>query len=106
MSDFGPADSAAERGADHDFQLTLVELSRACGAREEQLRVWVLEGVIEPIGERPQDWRFPPPALRRARLAARLTQDLDLNPPGAALALDLLDQIAELKARLRRLGSR
>ena len=36
------------------------------------------------------------------RLAARLTRDLELNAPGVALALDLLDRIAELESRLAR----
>jgi len=42
--------------------------------------------------------------LQRARTALRLTHDLELNAPGAALVLDLLDQIDTLRARLRRVG--
>ena len=66
---------------------------------------WVSEGVLEPIGEAPTEWRFAGQSLRRARLALSLTRDLELNPPGVALALDLLDEIAALQARLQRLGS-
>jgi chaperone modulatory protein CbpM len=84
--------------------LSLDELCRACGAREEQLRAWVVEGVLEPIGGSPQEWRFEGPALRRARLALALTRELEINPPGVALALDLLDEIAALRASLRRAG--
>jgi len=62
--------------------------------------------VLEPNGEQPREWRFTGPALRRARLALRLTRDLELNPPGVALALDLLDEIEALKARLQRAGGR
>jgi chaperone modulatory protein CbpM len=36
------------------------------------------------------------------RRAARLMHDLDINAAGVALALDLLDRIAELESRLRR----
>ena len=42
--------------------------------------------------------------LTCARLAWRLTQDLEINPPGVALALDLLDEIAALRAGVRRRG--
>jgi chaperone modulatory protein CbpM len=49
-------------------------------------------------------WRFSGSSLRRARLALRLSQDLEVNAPGVALALDLMDEIEELRARLHRLG--
>jgi chaperone modulatory protein CbpM len=89
---------------EEEVLLTLVELCQACNAEEENVRAWVLEGVLEPLGESPQEWRFKGDALRRARLAWRLSHDLDINPPGVALALDLLDEIATLRARLQRAG--
>ena len=51
------------------------------------------------------EWRFEGPSLRRARLALALTRELEINPPGVALALDLLDEIAALRASLRRAGA-
>jgi chaperone modulatory protein CbpM len=89
---------------EEDLQLTLVELSRACRAPEAQIHVWVVEGVLAPSGRQPHEWRFAGASLRRARLAWRLTQDLEVNAPGVALALDLLDEIATLRAGLRRRG--
>ena len=89
---------------EEDVRLTLVELCQACRVPEEYVVAWVLEGVLEPVGEAPQEWRFTGPALRRARLALWLTRDLEVNPPGVALALDLLDEIAALQARLQRAG--
>ena len=90
---------------EEEIQLTLEDLCRACSAPEEQVTVWVLEGVLEPSGEKPQDWRFAGQSLHRARLASRLTHDLELNAAGVALALDLLDEIAALRARLERAGA-
>lgn len=90
-----------------EVHLSLVELCHACGASEEYLIAWVYEGVLEADtaeGDMPSLWRFKGDSLRRAKQAARLTDDLDLNPPGVALALDLLDQIDDLKANLRRQG--
>jgi len=87
-------------------QFTLVELCQACSAEEEHVLTWVFEGVLEPLGTSPRDWRFSGESLRRARLARRLAHDLELNPPGIALALDLLDEIAALQARLQRAGIR
>jgi len=67
----------------------------------------VQEGVLEPEGgDAPADWRFEGSALRRACRAVRLVRDLDLNPPGVALALQLLDEIERLEAALQRAGAR
>ena len=88
-----------------EIHLTLTELCQASSASEEHIITWVFEGVLEPIGEAPQKWRFSGQSLRRARLALSLSRDLEVNPPGVALALDLLDEIAALQARLQRLGA-
>jgi len=89
---------------EEEVLFTLVELCQACSVEEEHVLAWVFEGVLEPIGESPQEWRFKGESLRRARMAWRLSHDLDINPPGVALALDLLDEIATLRARLQRAG--
>ncbi|MBU6261211.1 MAG: MerR family transcriptional regulator [Burkholderiales bacterium] len=91
---------------DERVELTLVELCRASRANEQQVRVWVLEGVLEPRGASAEEWRFAAAAVRRARIARSLTQDLEVNAPGVALALDLMDQIEALQASLRRAGLR
>ncbi|WP_293469970.1 chaperone modulator CbpM [Polaromonas sp.] len=41
--------------------------------------------------------------MQRARVALRLQTDLDVNLAGAALALELLDELDELRARVQRL---
>ncbi|MES3013036.1 MAG: chaperone modulator CbpM [Pseudomonadota bacterium] len=82
--------------------MTLAELARACRAAEEQVHVWVVEGVLQPIGNSPPEWRFVGASLKRARLAVTLTRELEINAPGVALALDLMDEIEALKASLRR----
>lgn len=87
---------------DEATPMTLAELARACRAAEEQVQVWVVEGVLQPSGDSPPEWRFAGTALRRARLAITLTRELEINAPGVALALDLMDEIEALKASLRR----
>ena len=63
----------------------------------------VSQGVLDPRGGRSQEWRFTGVAVRRAQIAARLQRELDVNMAGAALALDLLDELETLRRRLRRL---
>jgi chaperone modulatory protein CbpM len=89
---------------DEQAQLTLEELSRACAAQAELIIELVEEGVVAPIGREPHSWRFTGAHMRRARRALRLQRDLDVNPAGAALALQLLDEIEALRARLRAMG--
>ncbi len=85
---------------------TLQQLCGACGAEESHMRVWVLEGVLLPDGDSPDEWRFGGEALRRARQAIRLSRELEIDPPGIALALQLLDEIALLRSLLARRGIR
>ena len=60
------------------------------------------EGVIVPGGDAPEVWRFSALHLRRARVAIRLQRDLGVNLAGAALALQLLDELDTLRSQLRR----
>ena len=91
---------------EEELHLSLAELARACRAAEAEIQVWVVEGVLEPVGASPSEWRFTGASLRRARVALTLTRELEINAPGVALALDLMDEIAALKAGLRRAGGR
>ena len=102
MSD-APLPAASGPVIEEASGFTLIELCQACGVDADEVRVWVLEGVLEPVGQGPHDWCFAGSALRRARLATRLARDLEVNAPGVALALDLLDEIAELRSRLNQL---
>ena len=86
---------------ENEVHMTIVELSHASRTPEELIMSWVSEGVLSPSGSTPQDWRFSGDSLRRAKTAAHLTHDLELNVTGVALALELLDEIAQLRTRLQ-----
>ncbi len=85
-------------------ELTLVEVSRACAVRVDCIVELVEEGVITPIGREPHRWRFSGSHMRRATVALRLQRDLGVNLAGAALALQLMDEVEALRARLRVMG--
>lgn len=86
-----------------DMHLSLTELCRACAISEGEAVVWVAEGVIEPLGQQPDEWRFSGSTLRRARTARRLARDFEINAAGIALALDLLEEVRNLRAQLERM---
>jgi chaperone modulatory protein CbpM len=81
---------------DEQVTFTLHELCDACGVRRQLVIEMVEEGVIEPAQRSEKEWEFHGHALVRAQRALRLVRDLDVNWPGAALALDLLDEIERL----------
>lgn len=84
--------------------LSLAELCRACSVHAEWVVDLVAEGVLDPIGTEPGQWRFTSLHLHRAGIARRLQHDFDINLPGVALALQLLDEIEDLQTRLRIAG--
>ncbi len=90
---------------EEDVELTLGELCRACTVTSERVFELVEEGVIEPLGQDPACWRFRGVSVYRVRCALRLERDLGINLAGAALALDLLEEIELMRVRLKRLDT-
>ncbi|RON58459.1 chaperone modulator CbpM [Pseudomonas frederiksbergensis] len=72
--------------------------------------VYVIEivehGILEPQGSAPKDWRFNDYELILAKRAAKLRRDLELEWEGVALALDLLEEVQQLRAENRMLKQR
>jgi len=91
---------------EEQLRFTLVELSQACNADIEHLHALVSEGSLTPEPLDADAVLFAGSSLRRARTATRLMRDLGLNAAGVALAMDLLDEIASLRAQLHRSGGR
>jgi len=85
-------------------ELTLAEVCRACAVQTEFIFELVEEGALAPAGPEPQRWRFTYAHVRRVRVASHLHRDLGVNLAGAALALELLEQIEALRARLLVVG--
>ncbi len=86
---------------DDQLHLSLIEISEACASRTEWVVELVDEGILEPLGVERDQWRFPGESLFRANTARRLQRDLGMNLAGVALAIDLLEEISVLRARLR-----
>jgi chaperone modulatory protein CbpM len=85
---------------DEGSELTLEELCHACSMQSDWIVTLVEEGVLEPRGQSQSSWRFTGAQLRSALTIVRLQRDLGVNLAGAALALELLDEIETLRRRL------
>lgn len=81
--------------------ISLGEVCRSCDVTAEYVIALVDEGLLEPLGRQPAEWQFPVAAVPRIHVAMRLQQDMALNLPGVALALDLLDEMQALRSRVR-----
>jgi chaperone modulatory protein CbpM len=79
--------------------LSVADLCRICGIDERQIEELLEEGVISVTAIETSERHFSGAAVRRTRIAVRLQRDLGINLPGAALALDLLDEIEQLRRR-------
>ncbi len=80
-----------------DDLVTLDDLCRSCAVEVETVTLLVGEGILEPVGRDIEHWRFTIASLKRVKTAIHLQRDLGVNLAGAALALELLDRIAELE---------
>ena len=81
---------------DYDL-ITIDDLCRSCTVEVETITLLVAEGILDPVGGDVEHWQFTVGSLRRVKTAIHLQRDLGVNLAGAALALELLDRIADLE---------
>jgi len=86
-----------------ELNCRLDELCSLCRVSSEEVIELVEEGVLTPQGSAMSDWYFDHLAVKRLQTAVRLQRELDVNLPGVALVLDLLDELQELRQQCRRL---
>ena len=87
-----------------ETRMTLRQLCDACVVPAEYIIELVAEGFIEPTGLERSHWCFNGVTIKRVQKAKRLQQDLGINLAGVALAIELIDEIEDLRARLGRLS--
>ena len=86
---------------DDSVEFSLTEVCAACRVSEELVVEIVAEGIVEPLGINRAHWRFTGLAVTRILRVIRLQHEFDVNLPGAALALELLEEVERLR-RARR----
>lgn len=93
---------------DEDGVLTMAELCRYCSLPAEHILIMIEHGIIEPreMTSRASRWQFAGTSLVRVQTVKRLQRDLGVNMEGAALALELLDELKTLRQQLAALRRR
>ncbi|TRX76298.1 chaperone modulator CbpM [Pseudomonas mangiferae] len=84
----------------------LDEFCRSTNLSRDVLVEIVELGILEPREPDVEPWSFDETALILARRAVRLKQDFELDWPGIALAIRLLDELEQVKRENRRLRQR
>jgi chaperone modulatory protein CbpM len=94
---------------DEDACLTLEQLCSVCALERDWLVVRVREGLIPAAGSADAriadtEWRFTTTTLARVRRMREIERTFDAAPELAALVADMLEEMDELRARIKRAG--
>lgn len=82
---------------DEQIEFTLLELCRLCDVNARHIAEIVEEGIVEPAGGSPMRWRFTGVMMRRIQIVLRLERDLEINLPGAAMVIELLEEMDSIR---------
>lgn len=82
---------------DESSQYSMEELCELCRIHDDLVHEMINEGLLTPSGDSPKNWIFGGDSIQKAQVAIRLKNDLGVNIPGAALAIELMAQLRELK---------
>jgi chaperone modulatory protein CbpM len=88
---------------DESTWCTLSEACQLCNVKDHIVKEMIQEGLLTPVGSSAQEWRFGAQELKRIQITIRLQRDLRVNLPGAALALDLLEELDQLRNLAKKL---
>ena len=82
-------------------------LAHACQRDADWVRTRVADGIFNPdgrppghAGAQPLQWRFSCTTVVRARRVAQLERMFDADPQLAAMTVDLMEEVLELRRRL------
>tara|TARA_R110001592_G_scaffold363352_2_gene684772 strand:+ start:33532 stop:33837 length:306 start_codon:yes stop_codon:yes gene_type:complete len=84
----------------NDTESTYLSFTEVClqtGVAKDTVFEIVEHGIIEPIGTAPDEWLFSPTMLTVTKKAVRLHRDLEVDWEGIALAIELLDEVEQLR---------
>ncbi len=78
--------------------LSLHELEAMFALYPDFIQSLIDHDIISPVRSSQGEWLFEVHHLQRIKRALRLHRDLEVNLPGIAIVLDLLDEIESLEA--------
>lgn len=89
---------------DENMIISFVEICEITYTAPDLVKEMVGLGLLEPTtGVDFTDWQFSGKAVLKLQIARRLQRDFDMNLESAALALDLIDEVKELRQKVTQL---
>jgi chaperone modulatory protein CbpM len=89
--------------ANNKIQFSLEELCQVTDLPTATVIEIVEQGIVEPTGRSPESWVFSTQMIVVTKKALRLHRDLGIDWSGIALALCLIDELAQLREKNQRL---
>jgi chaperone modulatory protein CbpM len=80
--------------------LSLEELMELCQSSPNFIQALIDFGILEAHSLPVEERAFDVNELRRIKAVQRLQRDLEINMAGAAMVLDLIDQLEEMRAKI------
>jgi chaperone modulatory protein CbpM len=93
-------DTGLEIIVTQELTYTLSELCEICEVHVERINEIIDYGIIASKEKSPKQWRFSYSEMETLQKVLRLERDLDLNMPGIAMTLDLLEQVETLRKQV------
>ncbi len=87
-----------------DSWLTLEQIAAACAVEPAWLLHHIDEGLFPHAESVAGVWRFSDASLLRAQRMRQMERDFDAVPELAALVADLLEEMDDLRVKLRRVA--
>jgi len=87
-----------------DSGLTLEQLAAICAVEPDWIVRHIEEGLLDPLPQHSNEWRFSSTSLLRVRRIVVLERDFEAVPEMAALVADMQEELDTLRRRLRRAG--
>jgi chaperone modulatory protein CbpM len=84
-------------------ELSLEELCDACGISPEFIKELIDYGILDVNDISLENYRFTPVHLRKIRTIVHLHHDLEVNLPGAAIVIDLMEQMEDMRVKIEML---
>jgi len=88
---------------DESVTYSFTEFCNVCKVRDDLVYEMINEGIIVPLtmaGDSPQSWMFSATNIKKVQMTVRLQEDLRVNLPGAALAIELLEELEQLRSKI------
>ena len=88
---------------DDALLVELTELCRICHAPTQLIIEMVEYGMLVPKGNNIPEWQFTGSAITRIKTVMRLQQDLEVNLSGAAVIVEMIEELEQLRREVQML---